>query len=245
VSDQIGITERGDPAIDCQWTQWVVDGNPAILITKDPLKLFDHIKVIIEDGKCEEVYPRFPNIIVHTTITGFARSIIEPNVPDVDCALLGFEELCKLLGPERIVLRIDPIVPTDAGIDTAYNVLCQAQKLFKTRVRVSFIDQYDHVKKRFKDIDVELPWTTFHAPLKLRKKAWERLGRPEVCGEPDFECTGCISAKDCELLGVQLIDKFSKQRLCCACLGNKKELLSSRSRCFHKCVYCYYGKYDL
>jgi len=234
----IGITERGDPAINLQWMPWVLDFKPAILISKNPLKLFYLLKTMINEAP--EVYHFTPNVIVHTTITGFGGSIVEPNVPIVEESLKGFKSLCELLGPERVVLRIDPIIPTDVGINTAYGVLLQARQIFKTRVRISFIDQYEHVKKRFEEKDIKLPWSTFHAPLELRKKAWEKLDKPEICGEPDFECTGCISAIDCEILNERPIDKSFKQRPCCACLGNKKELLENKQRCAHACLYCYW-----
>ena len=40
----IGITERGDAALDTTWEDWVfVQKRPAILISKDPLKLFDEV----------------------------------------------------------------------------------------------------------------------------------------------------------------------------------------------------------
>lgn len=232
---KIGITERGDAALDTSWYTWVVEEKkPAILISKDPLKLYDHLKDLKDI-----------NVIVHTTITGFGSTIIEPKVPEVSNALEGFEKLCKFLGPERIVLRIDPVVPTERGIETACSVLKKAKKISTTRVRISFIDLYDHVKKGFASKGIQLEWDSFHAPLLLRKKAWERLENPEVCGEPSFACSGCISEIDCEILKVDPIDKMFFQRKSCACLGNKKELLSCRSQCAHECLYCYWQKLSL
>ena len=39
---QIGITERGDAAINTDWKTWVYSFNkPAILITKNPIKLIE------------------------------------------------------------------------------------------------------------------------------------------------------------------------------------------------------------
>jgi hypothetical protein len=56
----IGITERGDAALDMGWKSWVSSGRPAILITKNPRLLMD---------KLLDVESR--NIIVHCTITGW------------------------------------------------------------------------------------------------------------------------------------------------------------------------------
>ena len=45
----IGITERGDAALDTHWEDWVfVQKRPAILISKDPLKLYDEVTKMAE-----------------------------------------------------------------------------------------------------------------------------------------------------------------------------------------------------
>ena len=64
---KIGITERGDAAYDTRWRKWLFDGNPAVLITKCPTKLIDHLADIPN-----------PNIIIHCNITGYGGSVIEP-----------------------------------------------------------------------------------------------------------------------------------------------------------------------
>lgn len=76
--NRIGITERGDAALDTSWEDWVfVQKRPAILISKDPLKLFTEVTSMVDQyGFC-------PNIIVHCTITGFGGTKIEPNVREL------------------------------------------------------------------------------------------------------------------------------------------------------------------
>ena len=224
----IGITERGDAALDPAWTDWVEQGRPAILISKDPMRLYLRLT--------SHVVNPVPNIIVHATITGFGGTQLEPNVPKAAGALKGYENLIELLGVKRVVLRVDPIIPSVFGAQTAEEIANQA----KGRVRISFIDQYPHVKERLFDAHMSLEWESFHAPLGLRKKIWEDMGRPEICGEPGFECTGCVSKLDCETLGVLPGEIDGKQRQYCACLTNKKELLKSRAQCAHRCLYCYW-----
>jgi hypothetical protein len=227
---RIGITERGDAALDwVDWLDWVSDGQPAILITKDPHKLAERV------AKLDK-----PNIIVHTTITGWGATALEPNVPAPELALQGFTELVSLLGVDRVVLRIDPVIPTDYGILTAKGVRDRATAA--TRVRVSFIDLYSHVKARLSriDLDLKLTWSSFHAPYNLRYHAWDVLGQPEVCGEPGFKCMGCLSATDCQILGVQPTTQIGNQRPECACLAMKAELLHRKAQCDHKCAYCYW-----
>ena len=81
----------------------------------------------------------------------------------------------------------------------------------------------------------------FHAPLEERIAFWEEVGKPEICGEPFMSCTGCISQLDLETFGISTDeDRTSKQRNSCCCLALKHELLSNKTRCSHKCLYCYW-----
>ena len=80
----------------------------------------------------------------------------------------------------------------------------------------------------------------FHAPLKQRLEIWNKMDKPELCGEPDMETTGCISEIDCRILGVEPIERDFKQRQECLCLGNKQELLNDKKVCPSKCIYCYW-----
>jgi hypothetical protein len=75
--NEIGITERGDVALDLGWLPWVQKGKPAILITKDP---------------------RTP---------GFGRSVLEPYVSDKFESLTAYKQLICVYGIDRVVLRID------------------------------------------------------------------------------------------------------------------------------------------
>jgi len=230
--NEIGITERGDAALDLGWLPWVRSGKPTILITKNPDQLLRELLAYPEEAK------NF-NVIIHTTITGFGGSRLEPNVPNQWISIAAYKHLIDFYSIDRVVLRIDPIIPTDEGLRIAQGVY--AQKEFLGRARISFIDLYPHVKMRFEKAGIILPWKTFHAPLELRERAYKELGRPEICGEPDFKCTGCVSEKDCITLGVKPQKESKGQRKYCACLMNKKELLNSKGQCGHGCVYCYWG----
>lgn len=223
---KIGITERGDAALNTDWMKWVSEDKPAILVSKQPNVVYELLRGM-----------RIKNVIVHATITGYGGWFVEPNVPACGIALAGYNNLIELLGKDRVVLRIDPVISTEKGTEVAKSILNYKKD---TRVRISFFDNYKHVKERFRKEETDpLPWD-FHAPLDLRQKVWKELGKPEVCGEPGFKCTGCISEKDCEILGVEPIDSNFKQRSACACLGNKVELLKDKKPCFHSCLYCYW-----
>jgi DNA repair photolyase len=226
----IGITERGDAALNLEWIEWVNEGKPAILITKDIGKLVH----TFDDAFLEKA-----NVIVHATITGL--NMFEPNVPPLARSLCGLEHMVKLIGKDRVVLRIDPIIPTRTYIPQAIEVYRKAMHL-GLRTRISFLDAYSHVRERFKG-RYEFPWIGIHAPLNYRMKALEMLNIPdvEICGEPDMKCTGCISQKDLDVFGIPTQHTgFSKQRKECRCLALKHELLTSKHPCAHGCEYCYW-----
>lgn len=233
---KIGITERGDAGLNFAWMNKAKDYDGVILITKHLSHLF-----IEQAAKI--------NCIVHATITGYGGTIYEPKVPTILMSKMYFDLLVKALGPERIVLRIDPIIPDDRGVARAINVYEQIHIKGgkKTRVRISFMDNYDHVKERFKSAGLEpLPYY-FHAPIELRKKIAAYFPDAEICGEPGFDCIGCVSKKDLEILNigdgaVENYDRVARslQREECKCLGYKTEILKNKSRCSHECIYCYW-----
>lgn len=239
----IGITERGDAALDLSWKDWVKYENKAILITKDFYKLYTYLKNEIIAGWFN---PK--NIIVHATVTGMAGSLMEPNVPQ--CLWDVINTAKTELELADLILRVDPVIPTEEGIKLALGVINSWTPNWENpRVRISFIDNYYHIRDR----GVELPWNTLHAPMNLRMSAYNKIREVcehkgfqlEICGEPGFDCTGCVSTRDLEafsVLGDPEYDSKSVgyQRNACACLAIKRELLNNRHPCAHGCLYCYW-----
>jgi hypothetical protein len=150
--------------------------------------------------------------------------------------------LAMIIGLDRLVLRVDPVICTPKGITRAMSVIAPVKNAWpEMRVRISFLDVYNHVKERLLRANLTVPHGgQFHAPLEDRMRVWELLGKPEVCGEPGMECTGCISAVDCEILNVEPNTDTSHQRPACRCLTLKHELLTRRGQCPHNCLYCYW-----
>lgn len=251
---QIGITERGDAALDEDWVDWVYKKDqPAILITKNaPLLQEKHPDIF------------FKNVIVHVTCTGLGGTIFEPNVPAPETIWEWIMEKPAAI-QRKIVLRVDPICPSlfeiqndkFDGVKYLYNVnrLLNIAGEFQLRCRISFLDYYPHVKERFKlegiDIDKDYAnceYNGIHLPLELRRTwmsvfAVQSSNLPfEICGEPGLNCTGCVSKKDLDIFGLDMTSTTveANQRLACKCLGFKKELLTRKSQCPHKCLYCYW-----
>lgn len=228
---KIGITERSDPGLDFSWYNKRNNYDGLILITK---KLSDEFIKKAMDSNC----------IVHATITDLGSSIYEPNVPDTDYSFYYFNNLCECIGEERVILRIDPIIPTKEGVEKALDVYNRfyTENDNKTRVRISFLDNYPHVKQRFIEAGLKpLPYN-FHAPLELRKEILKLFPDAEVCGEPGIKSIGCVSEKDLEILGIEIPKNIIKgfQRTECKCLSVKKEIFTERKQCPNRCLYCYW-----
>lgn len=240
-SQYIGITETSDPCFHLELFDNLYEGN--IIITKNLTnKLIE--KLVEHSDKC----------ILHFTCTGMGGSKIEPLVPTVEKSVKQIKTLINNGFPvEQIVLRIDPIVPTDKGVETALSVIDSFKGLGIDRVRVSFLDMYKHVKERFTETNIKLPYDSFHADETVRKNALDKIWNNavlygykdvEICGEPGFESQPCISQKDVDILG--LTDKIQlegskEQRSSCGCPANKKELIKGKPhRCEHNCLYCFW-----
>ena len=283
----VGITERGDAALSNEWKPWVEKGLPAILITKNPVKLINENPLLFSKSN------RQGNVILHATITGMGGyAVFEENVPHWKQTLSKLQKI--LDNPDfdrsRIVIRQDPIfVPFLIAMGSGHmDMAMEVPKFAKKnglRYRMSFLDLYPHVKTRMLNAcqklddqedkmraelanggalmvnhehphavelynkiiklqpEMHLPLNTRLAFLKLLKnKTGLTDDEIEICGEPEMKCTGCLSKRDFDTFGIEL-DKDPDtgfQRPACACLGLKKELLSNKHPCGHKCVYCFW-----
>ncbi len=237
----IGITETSDPCFHLELFDNLFKAN--IIVSKNiSNKLID--KLIEHKNKC----------ILHCTCTGMGGTKIEPFVPEIEQTAKQIKKLIDNGFPaEQIVLRIDPIIPTEKGVNTAINVIETFKELGIKRLRMSFLDMYKHVKERFIDINIKIPYETFHADLKTRKEAFEKLSNKatecgftiiQTCGEPGFDSTPCISQMDVDILGLTneiILEGNKEQRTHCSCPANKKELIKDKPhQCNHKCLYCFW-----
>jgi len=253
---KIGITEAGDAGLDLSWADKLDTVDGAIVITKCVTPDF-YDAALSNKGK----------LIIHTTFTGYGHSVLEPNVPspyDEFDAIMALERAG--FPKEKIVIRIDPIIPTPKGIATAKNVFKTFMDVGFSRFRVSIIDMYPHVRERFIDAGLPLPYDGrgFYPSVEQVqavdkmfedvKEYWFSIGRRmlfgdvlriESCAEPGLKnaCRcGCISEYDLNLLGLteKEPDSFGYQRPNCLCYSGKTELLKHKERCPNGCLYCYW-----
>jgi hypothetical protein len=244
---KIGVTERGDAGVHIKEVLEVMpDYSGAILITKNPGLILPHIETM------DKMHPYGNNkgYIIHCTITGYGGTALEPRVPKPAEAIYAYNKLVSKLGGQRVVLRVDPIIPTDKGLEVAYDIIRQA----RGRVRISFFDAYRHALARMSDgmqakLRTVYKGTNFHAPLELRLAAFNTIKdiMPvqtkliEVCGEPGIPCTGCVSKYDLQVMGIEGdFDGRKGQRPACSCIVSKQEMLDHKGQCKHGCLYCYW-----
>jgi len=248
---KIGITERGDAGLDLSWEKKMPDMDGAILITKN-----------LNDNFIEAVLRHKEKVIVHITCTGYGGTVLEPNVPSVEWTYAQIRKLLKTeFDSKKLVLRIDPIIPTEKGIKRFVDtyVHCPFEEVDGVikgieRVRISVLDMYPHVRKRFIGAGVPLPYgdsfTASDEQFARLNTVLEKCSGPgrivriESCAEPRLMHVtpiGCISAKDIELLGMKASDiKRGGQRTDCLCITCKTELLENKKPCEHNCLYCYW-----
>lgn len=249
---KIGATDGGDAGLDLSWKEKLSSVDGAVLITKRVTPKFI------------EAVRNLPNVIVHATCTGYGSTVLEPNVPATLGQLAAVEDLVQSGFPmERVVIRIDPIIPTPKGIHTVVSVFRLFMSMGFSRYRISMIDMYPHVQERFKAARLPLPYGGAFAP---QKEDWQAVNRMivdmksywaevengrrlriEACAEPTLSeaiYCGCVSEYDIQLMGLPLddedVDSVGYQRRNCLCYSGKKELLTGRTPCTHQCLYCFW-----
>ena len=201
---KIGITERGDAGIDLSWVEKLDQVDGAVVITK-----------IITDGFRDAVLKNKDKLILHLTVTGYGGTVLEKNVPTMEESFALAKELVdKGFPKEKIVIRVDPTIPTKKGVALARKVITTFLATGFHRFRVSVIDMYPHVIERFQKAGLPSPYpgsrmSPTDDQMDLVDEMFFELAdsfepgvgsmRIECCAEPHLvfpvQC-GCISAYD-------------------------------------------------
>lgn len=230
MSIKIGITEAGDASCDYAWVDKINEMDMVILITKN-----------ITDKFIEKVLEYKNKVVLHATCTGYGGTVLEKNVPDYKTQLNQVKKLIELgFSREQIVIRVDPVIPTQKGFGNLMKVVSYIYNDVK-RFRVSVLDNYKHVQERFKKNNLPILYNgNFQASLKdfenmdcvLRQLKKLYNVTFESCAEmylTEAERVGCVSQKDLSLFGLKLdTDELKNQRKDCLCVAGKTELLTHK-----------------
>ncbi len=254
----IGCTERGDPSLSYLWLVRLNEVDGAILATKYLTdKFINRVLTCNKNGL---------NLIIHCNCTGYGSTLLEPNAPPYYTQLKQFKKIIdKGFPAERTVLAIDPIFPSQKGLQRVNEVLSYAfdnLKIPTKRIRISLVDEYKTVRDRYKDKGWKPLYNGQFQPSKQQLLDVTKTLKPwynklhikfELCAEEElfklsdeiYDDCGCISEKDLEIFKIRInrTPFFNKQfRKGCHCLDCKEELLDyiSKCRCNYGCVYCYW-----
>lgn len=262
---RIGVTEAGDAGIDLSWFDKIKNGafDGALLITKvSYLKSFQEKALELNETK---------PVIIHAGITGWGGTPMEPALKPYNEALASIRQFIDNGFPaEQIVLRVDPIIPTDEGIRRAQSVITEAKAVIPDvkRIRISIYDDYHNsraemIRRGYEPVDNFTKWKNEQerrpSPDVVRRVAEALLAVAddnqhfELCAEPElaaaypdrFHWFGCVSQKDCDIMGITVPEGTrinGQNRFGCRCLQLKTEVLSNKRRCPNNCAYCYWGR---
>lgn len=246
---KIGITERGDAGINLSWVAKVNQVDGMILITKNITEMFA-LNVL-------DLHRKGYKIIVHCTCTGYGGTELEPHVPPYQAQLFALASLIHEGFPaENCVLRIDPIFPSEKGLNRVREVINYfiALNTGVTRVRVSIVDEYNHVKQRYRERGWNPLYGNNFGPSNEQVEMVAHLLNAysftyETCAENylaqclrDSQIIGCVSVKDLRIMGIpaEAMTLNPQNRNGCHCLSCKYELFEKRQPCPHGCVYCFW-----
>lgn len=241
---KIGVTERGDPSLDFSWVGKLDDVDAAILITKN-----------LSDKVLSTARPYYDKLKFHVTCTGYGGTKLEPNIPAPEHQLRQALALINSGFPrDRVVIRIDPIIPTEKGLERARGVFALFAEEGFLAYRISLIDMYPHVRERFEDNHLPRPYLESFSPFAMHYQHTDEMLRGvkaaypgiriESCAEPrlnEAERAGCVSERDAVQFGLSLPGSVrSRQRKDCLCCSAKTELLGEKKQCPYGCLYCYW-----
>ena len=179
-------------------------------------------------------------------------AMLEPGVPEKGKILEVFRQLSRLIGPERVVWRYDPVVLTDRFTPewhkAAFSRLAGQLSGYAERCIISFLDDYRKIRSRMRDIRYVLPDTA--AMGELAGRFADVAGKQGIalftCSQDiDLSCHGIMHSRciDAELIerisGRRLlrVKKDSSQRHACGCVESRD--IGSYNTCGHGCLYCY------
>lgn len=186
----------------------------------------------------------------HYTLTSYDNSL-EKRVPDVQASLKTFKELSRIIGPERVVWRYDPVLLTEKYTMEAhfkrFEYMAKELKGFTEKCVISFIDMYKKCEINLKGVNLQL------LDADLMKKMARRFA--EIAGEYSLSIASCaedVSLEECGVKPGKCIDdglisritgrsislpKDKYQRRFCRCVVSRD--IGAYDTCLHGCRYCY------
>ncbi|ABL65069.1 DUF1848 domain-containing protein [Chlorobium phaeobacteroides] len=185
------------------------------------------------------------------TLTPYDTTL-EPRIGNKEMVLETFRKLSRLIGPERVIWRYDPVILTDVYTFDyhveSFNRLSEKLSGFTKQCIISFLDDYRKVRRNMQEIRYLLPKNQLMEALTSRfADAGKKQGMTisTCCEKIDLQHLGIQNSRciDHELIGrltgrpYSGIRKNKSRRNGCGCAESRD--IGSYNTCLYGCLYCY------
>ena len=185
------------------------------------------------------------------TLTSYDSSL-EPGVEDKRLVIEVFKQLSRIIGPEKVVWRYDPVILTDVYTPdwhvASFRQLAEALSGYTDRCIISFFDDYHKARTRMRNIRYTMPDKVLMGEMAgMFADTASRNGIALcTCSEDiDLSQYGIMHSRciDSDLVGritKRLMTgrkKDGRQRKACGCVESRD--IGSYNTCTHGCLYCY------
>ncbi len=202
---------------------------------------------------------RYDQVVAQITITGLGGTRLEPRAPDPADALASLPRLVDFVGrPERVVVRIDPIVHWREGKGNSADLLRsnlpafseiarRARQAGVSLVKASLVSPYPKAVRRFARAGLELVQLA-GAERESVVARLERLAAGtgvtlELCCESTRPLKACIDAGLLTRLHPKGLparaERAAGQRQHCGCSHSIDLAWYASHPCPSSCLYCY------
>jgi len=217
------------------------DVDLILFCTKNPIPIIDKL----DDIKIQYIF--------HVTITPY-KDDIEPNLPSKSDIIEAVKKISTTIGIENVYVRYDPIFVSEKyNIEyhiKAFTKLCSLLKGYVKTIIVSFIDNYQNVRKNlpylkyrsFTEEDYKLIGENFSKIAKNNNMVVQTCFEERNLTEYGFIKGECMSKE----LAFKLTGKTYKKwqaRKGSACNCVELVDIGMYNSCNHLCKYCY-ANYD-
>jgi hypothetical protein len=185
------------------------------------------------------------------TLTPYDAAL-EPGVEDKRFLIEVFKQLSRLIGPEKVVWRYDPVILSDfytpAWHAASFRKLAEELSGYTERCIISFFDDYRKVRTRMRDIGYTMPDKVLMEEIAgMFADSATRNGMSLFTCSQDIDLSqhgimhsSCIDSDFvARITGKQMSGrkKDSRQRIACGCVESRD--IGSYNTCTHGCFYCY------
>ena len=177
---------------------------------------------------------------------------IEPGLPALDDRIETFQRLSRLLGPERVIWRYDPILLSSryslAWHTDQYSQLAEKLAPYTRQCIISFVDSYPKKAKQMKQADINTlddKQVMVIAQI-ISKTAAKYNLKVSTCSEKidlsgfNINHAGCIDRElieYCTGMNFAKANKDKNQRPECGCISSVD--IGIYNTCIYGCTYCY------